>query len=95
MMKKGILYVVSAVLLGVALMLTPFYLLPTPRAFQPADSRGAYPLTKGSQEAVAGNELTYGVRPHFPADEISIGLMSVFSFLLAFVVFRQYKRRTV
>jgi len=95
MMKKGILYVVSAVLLGVALMLTPLRLLSAPSVFQPADSRGAYTLTKGSQEAVAGNELTYGVKPHFPADEISVGLMSVFSFVLAFVVFRQYKKRTL
>lgn len=95
MMKKGILYVVSAVLLGVALMLTPLRFLSTPGAIS-AISGGGYTLsTKGSQEAVARNELAYGVTPHYPSDEISVGLMSTFSLVLAFVVFKQSKKRTV
>jgi len=97
MMKKGILYVVSAVLLGVALMWTPLYLLSTPSAFQePLTSRGGYVLPpKELQEAVAKNEWAHGVTPHYPADEISVGLMSVFSLAIAFVVFKQFKKRTV
>lgn len=96
MMKKGILYVVSAVLLGVALILTPPYFLLTPSAFQQpytsmAESTSA---PKGLREAVARNELAHRITPHYPADEISVGLMSAFSFVLAFVVFRQYKKRT-
>jgi len=95
MMKKGILYAVSAVLLGVALMLTPLCFLLTPSVSLEPFSRGGYTLsTKGLQEAVVRNELTVGVAPHFPADEISIGLMGTFSLVLAFVVFRQYKKRT-
>lgn len=93
MMKKSILYVVSAVLLGVAVMLTPIYLLLTPRDFlQPQPhlsmSESAY------SQAVARNELAYGITPHFPADEISIGLMSAFSLIFAFVVFRQFKKKS-
>jgi len=95
MMKKGILYVVSAVLLGVALMLTPLYLLLTPSAFQtPVTSMPDYTSsTRGLQEAVARNELAYKVAPHYPSDEISVGLMSTLSLVLAFVVFRQFKKR--
>jgi len=95
MMKKGILYVVSAVLLGVALMLTPLYFFSTPGAITPAISRKDYmSFTQGSQEAVVMNELAYGVAPHLPTDEISLGLMSAFSLVLAFVVSRQSKKRT-
>jgi len=94
MMKKGILYVVSAVLLGVALMLTPLRFLSI-RGIIPAFSGRSDTLsTKGSQEAVVMNELAYEVTPHYPADEISIGLMSTFSLVLAFAVFKQYKKRT-
>jgi len=98
MMKKSILYVVSAVLLGVALMVTPLYLFLTPSAIpQEFLSPEIYGFTRGRglQEAVVRNELAYGVTPHFPADEISIGLMSVFSLAIAFVVFKQFKKRTV
>jgi hypothetical protein len=92
-MKKGILYVVSAVLLGVALMLTPLHFLST-RGVTPNFSGIDTLSTKGSQEAVARSELAYEVTPHYPADEISLGLMSAFSLVLAFVVFRQSKKRT-
>jgi len=95
MMKKDILYVVSAVLLGVALMWTPLHFLLTPSVSQEPFYRGSYTLsTKDLQEAVVKNELAVGVTPHFPADEISIGLMSAVSLVLAFVVFRQCKKRT-
>jgi len=96
MMKKGILYVVSAFLLGVALMWTPLHFLSTPGAITPAISRKDYmSFTQGTQEVVAMNELAYGVTPHYAADEISLGLMSAFSLVLAFVVSRQFKKRTV
>jgi len=92
MMKKGILYVVSGVLLGVALILTPLCIL---SAFQPLTPMGGYTSsTNRSQEAVTRNELMVGVTPHYPADEISLGMMSAFSLVLAFVVFRQSKKRT-
>jgi len=97
MMKKGILYLVSAVLLGVALMLTPLLFLSTQGAIQRESlSEESFTFTKGRglQEAVARSELAYGVTPHFPADEISLGLMSAVSLVLAFVVFRQCKKRT-
>jgi len=97
MMKKGILYVVSAVLLGVALMLTPPYFLSTPSAFQqPYTSIPEITSApKGLQEAVARNERACGVTPQYLSDEISLGLMSAFSLVLAFAVFKQYKKRTV
>ena len=97
MLKKGILYVVSAVLLGVALILTPPYFLLTPSVIQQplTPIEGYTSSARGLQEAVTRNELAYGVTPHYPADEISIGLMSAFSLVLAFVVFRQSKKRTV
>jgi len=83
MLKKGILYVVSAVLLGVALMLPPrLFLL------------DGYFNTKESSQFTR-EELAYGVTPQHPSNEISIGLMSAFSLVLAFAVFRQSKKRTV
>jgi len=96
MMKKGILYVISAVLLGVALMLTPLYFLSPQGAIQrELLSGGSYASsTNRLQEAVAKNEGAYGVTPHYPADEISLGLMSAFSLVLAFAVSRQSKKRT-
>jgi len=95
MIKKGILYVLSAVLLGVALMLTPLYLLSPQGAIQRESLSGeSYTSsTNRLQEAVAKNEWAYGVTPHFPADEISLGLMSAFSLVLAFIVFKQFKKR--
>jgi len=95
MMKKGILYVVSAVLLGVALMLTPIYFLSPQGAIQREFLSGeSYTSsTNKLKEAVTKNELAYGVTPHYPADEISLGLMSAFSLVLAFVVSRQSKKR--
>jgi hypothetical protein len=94
MMKKTIAYVVSAVLLGVALMWIPLHLVLTPSA-----SLQPYAMVpssaSASPEAFAGNELMRGVTPHYPADEISLVLMSAFSLILATVVFRQSKKRTV
>jgi len=95
-LKKGILYVVTAVLLGVAIMLTPLWFLSTSGAFQqPFISRGSFYLSdKGSQEAFARNELAVGVSPQYPLDEISVGLMSVFSLVLSFAIFKQSRKRT-
>jgi len=93
MMKKGILYVVSAILLGVALMWTPLRLLSTQDAFQQPSTFGES-YTVSTRGSVAKNESTHGVTPHFPADEISLGLMSAFSLVLAFAVFRQFKKKT-
>jgi len=93
MMKKGILYAVTAVLLGVALMLTPLWFLSTSNNYLSITDN--YLNTNFSQGAVARNELAVGVTPQHPSDEISVGLMSAFSLLLAFVVFRQSKKRTV
>jgi len=92
MMKKGILYVVSAILLGVALMWTPLR-LSTQDAFQQPFTFGES-YTTSTRGSVAKNESTHGVTPHFPADEISLGLMSALSLLFAFAVFRQFKKKT-
>jgi len=95
-MKKSLLYVVAAVMLGVATMLTPLRFLSTSGVFKQPQISADKPnfLTSESRSAVAQNELASGVTPNYPLDEIYAGLMSTFSLVLAFIVFRQTKKKT-
>jgi len=96
MMKKGILYAVTAVLLGVALMSTPLlWFLSTSGASDQSFIARDGIATEEFKRAVARSELAAGVTPQHPSDEISVGSMSAFSLLLAFVVFKQSKKKTV
>jgi len=95
MMKKGILYIVTAVLLGIALTLTPRLFLSTSGAFQQPFAEGGGFYNAQSKDAFSRNEMAYGITPQPPSDEISAGLMSIFSLVLAFAVFRQSKKKTV
>lgn len=97
-MKKSLTYATIAVLLGVALMFMPLSLVLTEANRNARYSGGQpapVPLTKTFKESSSSSERLAGITPHYPSDEISVGLMSTFSLVLAFVVFRQYKKRTV
>jgi len=95
-MKKSLTYTTIAVLLGVALMFMPLSLVTTEltRDTHYGGQPAPVPLTDTFKESSWSSERLAEITPHYPADEISIGLMSAFSFVLAFVVFRQFKKRT-
>jgi len=95
-MKKSFTYATIAVLLGVALLFMPLSLVTTEfkRNTRYSGGQPTPVLTNTFKESSASSERLAGITPHYPADEISIGLMSAFSLVLAFAVFKQYKKRT-
>jgi len=96
-MKKSLTYATIAVLLGVAFMFMPLSLVLTESKRNQRYSGGQFapvPLTNTFKESSWSSERLAGITPHFPADEISAGLMSAFSLVLAFTVFKQFKKRT-
>jgi len=99
-MKKILLYVATAILLGTVTMVVPLMLL-KPRYYELMTSRGKENVTKGSPaflEALDEGEGTYGEgealeRAVSPSNLSSAGLMLIPSFLLALGVSLYLRKR--
>jgi len=95
-MKKSLTYATIAVLLGVALMLAPFWAFPvqirTDTYTEPLSPRT---LTQENlKELPSKSESSAGVTPNYPMDTIAAGLMLTLSLVFAFTVSSQLKKRT-
>jgi len=97
-MKKSLVYITFAVLLGVALMFAPFLASPVQIEMntqkEPLPTFSPRNLTPENMQAMsAGSESSAGVTPHYPMDAVSAGLMLTFSLIFAFIVSSQLKKR--
>ena len=99
-MKKALLYVATAILLGIVTMVAPLMLL-KPLYFKLITSPGVKNASTMS-EALDGEQRTYGYgeggaleRAVSPSNLSSTGLMIIPSLLLALGVYLYLKKRTV
>jgi hypothetical protein len=100
MMKKALLYVATAIILGTVTMVAPLMLL-KPNYYELITSRGGENITKGSPafvEAVDGEEGTFGdegalERAVSPSNLSSVGWILIPSFFLALSVSLYLKKR--
>ena len=100
-MKKTFAYATIAALLGVAIMLAPFFTVPS-LVSDLAGEGDTYrmPLAPtqslapaNTQAAAKQSESSAGVVPNYPVDAVTVTLMLLFSLAVAFAVafyFRRY-----
>jgi hypothetical protein len=101
-MKKTFAYATIAALLGVAIMLAPFFTVPS-LVSDLAGEGDTYrmPLAPtqslapaNTQAAAKQSESSAGVVPNYPVDAVTVALMILFSLAVAFGVafyFRRYR----
>ena len=93
---KVLAYTAIAAILGVLVMLAPFFTVPTPTS--PAAGNTYAPLSpqralEGLDMKTAASESAVGVVPNYPVDAISVCLMLLFSLAFAFAVSFSLKRK--
>jgi hypothetical protein len=96
-MKKAFAYAAIAVVLGVALMFTPFAFFTTESYDEAPISLPEQPsperLINTLKESTFNSERSAGITPNYPLDAISVGIMLLFSLALAFTFSLLLKRK--
>jgi len=96
-LNKSLAYIVAAVVLGTALMLSPIWLFQPQIQYKPAPDQYLSPLTEATQTLRGLSEKTEtlaGVKANQPTDTISVSIILTVSTLSAFGASLYLKKKT-